>query len=62
VNLFDPQLVVVGGEMGTMFGEFLVPAITRMIRLHARYFREVDVAVSQLGRLAVAVGACAFLM
>lgn len=62
VNLFDSQLVVIGGEMGTMFGQFLLPAVTRTIRLHARYFREVEVAVSQLGRLAVAVGASAFLV
>ncbi len=62
VNLFDPQLLVIGGEMGTALGELLLPAVTRALRRHARYFREVEVAVSRLGRLAVPVGASAFLM
>ena len=59
VNLFDPQLLVIGGEMGTACGEFMLPAITRALRQHARYFREVEVAVSRLGHLAVPVGASA---
>jgi predicted NBD/HSP70 family sugar kinase len=62
VSMVDPQLVIIGGETGLLFGELLLPIITGTIRDRARYFQEVEVIISPLGRLASCVGASAFVL
>jgi predicted NBD/HSP70 family sugar kinase len=62
VSIVDPQLVVIGGEIGLLFGEFFIPTIKKTVRERARYFHEVDVAVSRLGELAACVGSAAFIL
>ena len=58
VNLLDPEIVVLGGGLGTRFGETLGPKIEK--RMHRSLFdREhpPELAVAELGDLGGAIGA-----
>ncbi len=62
VSMVDSHLVIIGGEIGLHFGEIFLPTIVSTLRERARYFREVEVIISPLGRLAACVGASAFIL
>jgi glucokinase len=62
VNMLDVQLVIIGGEMGCLLGEYFLPTIKEVINQRAQYFPEVQLAVSSLGMLAAPIGASAFLI
>ena len=62
ISMVDPQVVIIGGETGMLFGEMLLPTIRRVVEERARYFREVEVIISTLGRLASCVGASAYVL
>jgi predicted NBD/HSP70 family sugar kinase len=62
ISMVDPQLVIIGGETGMLLGEIFLPTITKTVAERARYFKEVEVIISSLGRLASCVGASAYVL
>jgi predicted NBD/HSP70 family sugar kinase len=62
LNLLDLQLVIIGGEMGCVLGEVLLPHIRDTVKLRAPYLPKVEFEVSKLGMLAASIGASAYLI
>ncbi len=62
VNIIDPQLIVIGGKLGFILGDYLLPTIRRVMSERAEYFQNVEIVVSRLGRLAASIGASAYLI
>jgi predicted NBD/HSP70 family sugar kinase len=62
INLFDPQMVVIGGPFGCRAGDFLLQPIiaeTRR-RASARLFSHTEVVSGTMGLAAMAIGAAVF--
>lgn len=59
INLFNPERIVVGGWMGAILGEKLLPRIREVASEHALRlpFGQVEIVPAELGRDAVALGA-----
>jgi hypothetical protein len=53
-------MIVIGGEIGSSLGPYLLPAIEKSFKLHTNYFKEVQLVLSTLGPLAAAIGAAAY--
>jgi predicted NBD/HSP70 family sugar kinase len=62
INILDPQLIVIGGKVGFILGDYLIPTIKTVISERAEYFKNIDIVVSKLGRLATSIGASAYLI
>lgn len=57
VNILDPQAVVIGGGMGTRFGEEYVERIRQAMRPHVFFEAMPEVHLAELGDLGGAMGA-----
>jgi len=59
VNLFNPEVIIIGGWVGIEAAEFLLPAIQSVVKKHALEFplRSTRIAISRLADRAIAVGA-----
>lgn len=62
INMFDPDLVVVGGHYGLTIGEYCLREIQSVAQSRARHFSEVRISLSTLGPLAAPIGAAAYLI
>jgi glucokinase len=62
INIIDPELIVIGGEVGINLGDYLLQYIKKSIKNHTSYFPNVEVSLSSLGMIAVPIGAAAFLI
>jgi len=59
IDLFDPEMVIIGGPIGSNAGEFLLPPVIREAQLRTlpRSLRKTRIVVGELGTKAVAIGA-----
>jgi glucokinase len=59
INLFDPEMVVLGGAIGTQAGDLLLKAATREAQVRAlpRAFQKTRIVTGTLGSNAAAIGA-----
>ena len=59
INLFNPQLVVLGGWVGLEIGEYILPELRQFVARYAlrQPFSATKIELSQLGQDAVAMGA-----
>ena len=59
IDLFDPEMVIIGGPIGSSAGEFLLPPVIReaQLRTLTRSLRRTRIVVGELGTKAVAIGA-----
>ncbi len=59
INLFNPERVVIGGWLGQLLGDRLLPRINEAASRHALRlpFSQVSIVEAQLGKDAVALGA-----
>lgn len=62
VNILDPGLIIIGGDLGIVLGTFFLPVIRSVVESRAQYFKGVEIAVSSLGSLAAPIGAAAYLL
>ncbi|GHO79881.1 sugar kinase [Ktedonobacter sp. SOSP1-85] len=62
INLFNPQVIVLGGWVGLEIGEYILPELHRFAERYAlkRLFSATRIELSRLGQDAVAMGAAAF--
>ncbi|HLZ61057.1 MAG TPA: ROK family protein [Ktedonosporobacter sp.] len=62
INLFNPQVIVLGGWVGLEIGEYILPELHRFVARYAlkRSFSNTTIELSRLGQDAVAMGAAAF--
>jgi len=59
VNLYNPEVVIIGGWVGTEAGEILLPAIKSVVHERALEFplRSTKIVISQLADRAIVIGA-----
>lgn len=59
IDLFDPEMVIIGGPIGSHAGDFLLPSVVREAQLRTlpRFVRRTRIVVGELGTKAVAIGA-----
>lgn len=62
INILDPELIIIGGDIGIQLGDYLLPMIHDSVAQKARYFNEVKIILSKLGRLAVPIGSASRLL
>jgi len=64
INLFNPELIVLGGWAGLQIGEFILPELYRFIQRYAlkRPFDAVSISLSQLGQDAISMGAACLVL
>ena len=63
INIFDPQMVILGGGIGQM-GELLLPAVQETVKLRALQAtaRGVDIKFTQLGNEVAALGSATLVL
>lgn len=59
INLFNPELIVLGGWSGLLLGEQLLPSIYQMVERYAlrQPFKNVQISISKLEQDAISLGA-----
>ena len=59
INLFNPQLLVLGGPIGAKAGEFLLKPVIRVAQIRSlpRSFHATEIVTGTLGTKAIAIGA-----
>ena len=64
INLFNPQLIVLGGWAGLQIGEYILPELRRFVERYAlkQPFRATRIDLCQLGQDAVAMGAATLVL
>ena len=64
INLFNPQLIVLGGWAGLQIGESILPELRRFVERYAlkQPFSATRIALSQLGQDATAMGAATLVL
>ena len=64
INLFNPQLIVLGGWAGLQIGESILPELRRFVERYAlkQPFSATRIGLSQLGQDAVAMGAATLVL
>jgi len=64
INLFNPQLIVLGGWAGLAIGEYILPELRQFVACYAlkQPFSVTKIEFSQLGQDAVAMGAAALIL
>jgi glucokinase len=61
-NLIDPELIIIGGDMGIALDNLIFPRIREAISRYTPYLTDMRFELSQLGPLAAPIGACALLL
>jgi len=64
INLFNPQLIVLGGWVGLEIGEYILPELRQFVARYAlkQPFSAAKIELSQLGQNAAAMGAAALVL
>jgi predicted NBD/HSP70 family sugar kinase len=64
INLFNPQLIVLGGWVGLEIGEYILPELRQFVARYAlkQPFSATKIELSQLGQNATAMGAAALIL
>jgi predicted NBD/HSP70 family sugar kinase len=64
INLFNPQLIVLGGWVGLEIGAYILPDLRQFVARYAlkQPFAAVKIEISQLGQDAAAMGAAALIL
>ena len=64
INLFNPQLIVLGGWAGLQIGEYILPELRRFVERYAlkQPFHATRIDLCQLGQDAVAMGAASLVL
>jgi predicted NBD/HSP70 family sugar kinase len=64
INLFNPQLIVLGGWVGLEIGAYILPELRQFVARYAlkQPFSVVKIEISQLGQDAAAMGAAALIL
>ncbi|HEV2656284.1 MAG TPA: ROK family transcriptional regulator [Ktedonobacteraceae bacterium] len=64
INLFNPQLIVLGGWVGLEIGAYILPELRQFVARYAlkQPFEAVKIEISQLGQDAAAMGAAALIL
>src|SRR6266700_4025065 len=64
INLFNPQLILLGGWAGLQIGEYILPELRRFVERYAlkQPFSATRIGLSQLGQDAVAMGAATLVL
>lgn len=64
INLFNPQLIILGGWVGLEIGAYILPELCQFVARYAlkQPFSTVKIVVSRLGQDAAAMGAAALIL